>query len=406
MDASAVVDLYQELQRYVGWTESDAARVYAVRALLSDSLSGIIDDFYQEVTRHSQTRRVITGGPVQVARLKKTLLAWIEQLFIGDYGKDYIIRRWQVGRRHAEIGLNQVFTNVALSRVRGLLLDHLHRRWKGSLEEFAATANSLNRLLDLDLAIIEDAYHDAYAFREKQIERLATLGKMAGGIAHELRNPLNVIRTSSYYLQQAPDAPAAKRAEHLERIARQTTIADRVITALSDFARLPLPEFLTIKPAVLLSQVLAEHECSGQVVLQVDCPETLPVMRGDGRQLAIVFSNLVRNACDAMPDGGTLTIRVVALGDRIEWRISDTGCGISPEELFRVFDPFYSTKTRGIGLGLAICRSIIETHEGKIAVESQPGAGTTFTVCLPRGDRPAATHGTRPIDSDATEPNS
>ncbi|MFM2096575.1 MAG: Globin-coupled histidine kinase [Planctomycetota bacterium] len=405
MDASAVVELYQELQRYVGWTESDAVRVCAVRALLSDSLAGIIDDFYEEVTRHPQTHRVITGGPAQVARLKKTLLAWIEQLFIGDYDKDYIIRRWQVGRRHAEIGLDQVFTNVALSRVRGLLLDHLHRRWKGSLEEFAATAKSLNRLLDLDLAIIEDAYHDAYVFREKQIERLATLGKMAGGIAHELRNPLNVIRTSSYYLQQAPDAPAAKRGEHLERIARQTTIADRVITALSDFARLPLPEFLTVKPGVLLSEVLAEQECSGQVVLQVDCPETLPAMRGDGRQLAIVFSNLVRNACDAMPNGGTLTIQVAAVGDQIEWRISDTGCGIAPEELFRVFDPFYSTKTRGIGLGLSICRSIIETHEGRIAVESQPGAGTTFTVCLPRVDKPSATRVASPTKYDATEPN-
>src|SRR6516164_10623636 len=109
---------YRELQRYVGWTDDDARRVADVAALVGPFLPALIDDFYDEIARHPQAQKVITGGPAQVARLKETLLRWLKELFSGRYEDDYVARRWKVGYRHVEIGLDQVYTNAALARLR------------------------------------------------------------------------------------------------------------------------------------------------------------------------------------------------------------------------------------------------------------------------------------------------
>src|SRR5262245_275626 len=108
MEPEALFRRYQELQAYVGWTEEDAARVARVGEFLAPSLPQMIDDFYEEIDRHADTRKVITGGPAQVQRLKGTLLNWVRELFQGRYDVDYVVRRWRVGWRHVEIGLDQV----------------------------------------------------------------------------------------------------------------------------------------------------------------------------------------------------------------------------------------------------------------------------------------------------------
>src|SRR6516225_9960860 len=126
---------YQELQQYVGWTPEDAQRVQSVAKLLDPHLQPLIDDFYAEIDRHPDARKVITGGAAQVARLKGTLVAWLRDLLNGPYDRDYVIRRWKVGWRHVEIGLDQVFTNVALSRLRRGLLRALEGTLRDSLTD-------------------------------------------------------------------------------------------------------------------------------------------------------------------------------------------------------------------------------------------------------------------------------
>ncbi|MCE9527622.1 MAG: hypothetical protein K8R36_16395, partial [Planctomycetales bacterium] len=239
MNPQTLFERYQDLQRYVGWTPDDATRIRAVASLVEPQIPRLIEDFYAEIGQHPSANKVITGGPAQVERLKGTLRAWLGQLVAGNYDGEYVFARWQVGLRHVEIGLDQVYTNVALSRIRNGLMDVLCSAWNGTPLELAATLKSLNRLLDLDLAIIEDAYQHEFLQRQKRIERLVVLGQMASGIAHELRNPLNVVRTSVYFLKNAKNASAEKREEHLERIQRQVVIANDVITALSDFAKMP-----------------------------------------------------------------------------------------------------------------------------------------------------------------------
>src|SRR5207247_779192 len=121
-----------ELQQYVAWTAQDAKRIHAVAGLLRPRLPAMIDDFYAEIERHPDAMKVITGGQQQISRLKGTLMKWLQELLAGPYDSDYVARRWKVGWRHVEIGLDQVYTNVALSRLRKGLLAALQVSWTGS----------------------------------------------------------------------------------------------------------------------------------------------------------------------------------------------------------------------------------------------------------------------------------
>ncbi len=375
---------YLEMQAYVGWTSDDARCVSSVAVDVEPYLPPLIDDFYDEIQRHAAAHRVITGGQVQIERLKGTLLAWIRELFGGDYSAAYFGRRWRVGYRHVEIGLSQMYTNLALSRLRRGLMRVLEIVLRSRpLEDQLAIRRSLNTLLDLDLAIIEEAYHTEYMNRLGRNERLAAIGQVAGGVAHELRNPLNVVKTSAYYLLNARNQSPEKTVEHLARIERQVHMANGVITALADFARLPMPDLRPVMLAELIADSFPDDAGPENIETIVDCPGGLPPVCADANQLKIAFSNLIRNARDAMPTGGVLTIAARAAGpDKIEVRVSDTGVGIAEENLRRIMEPFYSTKARGIGLGLALTRSIVERNMGQVRVSSELGKGSTFTVEL------------------------
>lgn len=377
---------YQDIQRYVGWTQADADRVHAAGALVEPAFVELVDDFYREIAEHEATRRVITGGDAQVERLKGTLRAWLKELMTGPYDMTYAARRFRVGYRHVEIGLKQIYVEAAVSRLRNGLLRALRQYWpiERGIDELAATMRSLNTLMDLDLAIIQDAYETASNDRLMQAERLAAIGRVAGGVAHELRNPLNVMRTSVYFLQNAKSASPEKLAEHLQRIERQVAVSDSVITALSEFAKLPSANLQPMSILDNFRKSVPGDSWPENVELVWDIPANLPNAMADDKQLTIVFGNLIRNACEAMPNGGRLTLSARRRQDRIEVSVTDTGCGIQPEDLPRLHEPFRSTKARGIGLGLALSHAILEKNRGALHVASEVGHGSTFTVTLDR----------------------
>jgi signal transduction histidine kinase len=382
IDPDALYRRYQELQTYVGWTDADSRRVLAAGPIVEPCFAPLIDDFYAEIERHSEARKVITGGQAQIERLKGTLRTWIRDLFTGPYDIAYVVRRWRVGRRHVEIGLDQVYTNVALSRLRRGMVQALGERWTAVPQELKDTVRSLNTLLDLDLAIIEDAYQSEYVARQQRTERLAAIGQVAGGIAHELRNPLNVVKTSVYYLLNARNATEEKKADHLKRIERQVLLADGVITALSNFARLPVPNLRPLPVLQCVQEALEANPLPESCTLSLDLPASLPPVLADLDQVRIVFGNLFRNAREAMPQGGRLTVTGRLVGDAVDIAVTDTGVGIAREHLSRILEPLYSTKARGLGLGLAIARAILEKNKGSLHVESEPARGSTFTVRL------------------------
>lgn len=373
---------HRDLQAYVAWTSEDAARVQALGDIVEPDISPLIDDFYDEIQRHPEASQVITGGAEQISRLKLRLMEWIHELFHGKYDADYFVRRWRVGYRHVEIGLRQAYTNAALARLRKGLADIVHRRFEGPAMERALGLQSLNKLLDLDLAIIQDAYETEFMNRLQRQERLAAIGQVAGGVAHELRNPLNVVKTSVYYLKTAKNPPREKTLEHLGRIERQVGVADTVISTLSDFAKLPNPQLDGMSIEECLDEALAIDTLRIGVELDWERPDCPTLVLGDRRQLRIVFGNLIRNAQEAMPQGGTLGIQVVQNQHRVRVSISDTGVGIGADNLHRLMEPFFTTKARGIGLGLALARSIVEKNQGTLSAVSQPGQGSTFTVEL------------------------
>jgi signal transduction histidine kinase len=388
MNSDEIFRRYQELQQYVNWSEEDARRVFSVAELLKPHLQPLIDDFYAEIERHANALKVITGGAPQIVRLKGTLLRWLHDLLNGPYDPDYVVRRHRVGARHVEIGLDQVYTNVALSRLRRGLMRTLDQRWTGSPLDLLEVRRSLNTLFDLDLAIIEDAYQAEYLARQQRSERLAAIGQVAAGIAHELRNPLNVVKTSIYYLLNARSPTPAKTAEHLNRIERHVVGADSVITALSNFARMPLPNRRPFQVPECLREVLEINPLPEKVQVSISCPPSLPAALADIDQIRIVFGNLIRNAGEAMPQGGSLTLSGLKADAVVEVIVRDTGVGIPPENLSRIMEPLYSTKARGLGLGLAIARSILDKNNGQLRVASELGKGTTFTVRLEAAPAP------------------
>jgi signal transduction histidine kinase len=388
MDEQKLFSRYQELQSYVGWTTEDAQLVQSVAALLEPHLKALVDDFYEEIERHPAARKVITGGQAQINRLKGTLVKWLQELLAGPYDAAYVVRRWKVGWRHVEIGLDQVYTNVALSRLRKGLLTALDEVWTGEIRALLHVRRSLNMLMDLDLAIIEDAYQAEYLARQQRTERLAAIGQVAGGIAHELRNPLNVVKTSVYYLLNARHPSQEKRDEHLKRIERHVSLADGVITALTNFAKLPVPNLQPVHVGQCVAEAVEITPMSENIRVVLECPPTLPMVSADLDQLRIVFANLIRNARDAMATGGVLTVTGTAVNDGVEMAVNDTGVGISPDDIHRIMEPLYSTKARGLGLGLAIARSILDKNKGSMQLVSEVGRGSTFTVRLTTAESP------------------
>jgi signal transduction histidine kinase len=382
MNADEVYARYRGLQAWVGWTEDASQKVAATADLLLPHLPALVDDFYEAIRRQPNARKVITGGEEQITRLKGTLQQWLRELLGGHYDRDYVARRWRVGWRHVEIGLDQVYTNVALSRLRSGLIGTLQTSWRGQLAELQRTVGALNKLLDLDLAIIEDAYQYEYVSRLQRTERLAAIGQVAGGVAHELRNPLNVVKTSVYYLLNARNPTPEKKTEHLQRIEKHVVLADGVITALSNFARLPVPNLLPFRVERCVKEALDTNPMPEVVEVAINCPATLTPVSADIDQIRIVFANLIRNAREAMPNGGKLSVTGSQEAGAVAVAFADTGVGIPADQIARVMEPLYSTKARGLGLGLSIAKSIVEKNGGAVRVFSEVGSGSTFTVTL------------------------
>ncbi len=219
-------------------------------------------------------------------------------------------------------------------------------------------------------------------------EKLATLGRVAGTIAHELRNPLGAIRNASYFLQTTvADKLEGKPAQHLRIIDEYVERANAVITMILDFTwrqQDQPPKEHTLRQ--LIERAVAEAAIPATVNVVLDVEPSLPQVFVDEKQMVAVFRNLFVNAAQAMPGGGTLRLAARRQGSTVAVDVADTGSGIRPEHLDRLFHALFTTKDVGIGLGLAICKEFVEANKGTITVKSEVGKGTTFTVLLPTAE--------------------
>lgn len=222
----------------------------------------------------------------------------------------------------------------------------------------------------------------------RRAERLAAVGRISAQITHEVRNPLNALGLNAELLaEELEGSGAAPEARALcAAISREVDRLNAVTEEYLRFARPPRQAPARQDLAELcgsLLDFLAPELAAARVVVRRDLGAGLPPVRGDEGPLRAVLLNLVRNAREAMPGGGTLAVTARRAGDAVEVEVRDTGGGIAPEDLPRIFDPFYSTKERGTGLGLAFVQQVVQEHGGAVRCESAPGRGTTFTLRLP-----------------------
>jgi len=243
-------------------------------------------------------------------------------------------------------------------------------------------------------------------------EKLAVLGQLSGSVGHELRNPMGVISNAVYFLQTIlPEADETVR-EYLGIIKSEVNNSQRIITDLLDFTRTKTPQTEVTPVDELIKQSVEKCTVTEGISLLIEIPDGLPAVKVDPLQFGQVFQNIITNAVQAMPDGGEVRISaqkgirdwgLVGAGlvpariqegqpqglplqkdhDFIEISVADTGVGISQENMKRLFQPLFTTKARGIGLGLIVVQNLIEANGGRIKVDSQMGKGTTVTVILP-----------------------
>jgi PAS domain S-box-containing protein len=224
-----------------------------------------------------------------------------------------------------------------------------------------------------------------------QADKLSSIGLLAAGVAHEVNTPLAVISSYTQMLgKQLQNDP--QKSSLLEKITRQTFRASEIVNNLLNFSRTSGSEIGDVDVNKVIADTLAllEHQFKvAKVEVQNALTPKLPAIQGNAGRLQQVFLNLFLNAKDAMPGGGTLRVATLN-GESVSVCVSDTGTGIAPEHIQRIYDPFFTTKTspregqaRGTGLGLSVTYGIIQEHAGKIRVESHPGAGTTFTLDFP-----------------------
>jgi len=232
------------------------------------------------------------------------------------------------------------------------------------------------------------------ARRALALERLAALGEMAAVLAHEIRNPLGAIKGLAQVLDERAPVTSPDR-ELTETIVRETVRLERLVADLLAYARPRPPERRAVNLAALARQaadLMAGEAGAAGVRIVVETPAQSAVAWGDAGQVAQLLTNLLLNAVQAMPGGGTVRVTVGAEGPAVRVTVADEGPGIPPQDAARLFEPFYTTRPKGTGLGLAICRRIAQAHGGGITLESHGGRGARLRVDLPRpAPAPAAT---------------
>jgi nitrogen fixation/metabolism regulation signal transduction histidine kinase len=249
------------------------------------------------------------------------------------------------------------------------------------------SADELGRLVgDFNsMAMTLGAQRDELA----RTNQLRAWSEMARQVAHEIKNPLTPIQLAAEHLQHVHEDRGrplgAILDQCLQTILGQVRLLRQIASQFSTFAGSPILRPEAVAPADLLASIIDPYRVglAGRVTFDVQAPANLPAIWADPTLLARALTNLVENAVQAMPNGGQLTVRAAVMGEQLMMAFSDTGVGMDQTARERAFEPYFSTKTGGSGLGLANAKRHIEMHGGTVAVASEPGHGTTFTLGLP-----------------------
>jgi two-component system sensor histidine kinase HydH len=374
---------FKSLQRYVGFSEDSTAALRSFHPIAAPHFRSIIDDFYAAIEAHPGARAAITGGAVQIDRLKRTLIQWMDSMLLGPHDEAYFAMRARIGRVHVRIELPQSYMFTAMNRIRVHLLNVLRGAPLSDAEK-NRVGDALHQILDLELAIMLETYREDLVAKNRSAERLATIGQFAASIGHELRNPLGVMESSLFLLRQhlgAEMAAEPKIAKHLDRVAAEVKRSNKTINDLLELARSRPPRRQRVALAAVIQGAVDAALLPAEIQVGVDLSAGLSA-DVDPDQLAQVLVNLFTNASQAMAGRGHISVEGEPLPHGARLRVRDDGPGIPAEQRYRIFEALFTTKAKGSGLGLALCRRILEAHQGAIELEPTE-RGASFLLTIP-----------------------
>ncbi len=381
-----------ELLAYIGFDDADVARLRSLHPILEPHLPAIAQRFYAAVWANPGAARVL-HGPEQVERLRVTLIDWMSSGLLGPYDERFYDKRSRIGRRHVSIGLQHQYMFTAMNVVRTAYSDLIAELLPPM--EGLATMRSVNKLLDVELAIMVRHYQldseDKLVARERrlQAERMTAMQTMTAGIAHEVRNPLNAAKLQLELLDRRIRRNGSADARLIEPCELAQNEIERLTHLLNDFLAFARPPELNVQDhdvAAIVRQVVELERATakqlGACLELVVAPEQL-IAHVDAPKIHQLVLNLVRNAIEAVKAGGHVAVELAASEGELQIVVQDDGPGMSDAVRDRIYEPFFSTKEGGTGLGMSIVHSLVSQHGGLIELDTSP-RGTRFTVRIPR----------------------
>jgi len=274
--------------------------------------------------------------------------------------------------------------NLELQKVKNELEQKVAER----TEDLESNIRELNKSHMAMLYMIEDLNKTSTQLKETQAElirkeRLAVLGQFSGNISHELRNPLGVIDSSIYFLQMRLKDADEKVLQHLDRISTSVKTSTSIIENLLDLSRMTKPVMEKYAVSPLLTEFIENSKPPESINILRNFPEEETEIMVEKEQFRMAIGNILKNAFAAMNENGTLEISIFKSNGNVVMSFKDSGQGIEANHINQVFQPLFSTKSKGIGLGLSITKMIIENHGGTIRVDSEPGKGANFIIEMP-----------------------
>ncbi len=396
---------------------ADKERLDALRPLLEEKADEMVEAFYAHLLSFPETRAFLADSSVR-DRLLLSQRAYLLSLCDAELDADYVHDRREIGRAHVRVGLEPRWYFGAYSLYYSILAPAISDFFHGAREDADPALISLHKMLMLDAQLAMEAYVEGReqslgalaetlaqsgkglarqvdeqrvelqrtTERARAAERLASVGAIAAGLAHEIGTPMGIIRGHAELLENFVDGEDGQ--SRLGIIVDQIDRISNIMQGLLNLARPAEVNREAVDLSALLDVVLSfiGNKAERQGIEVVRSYDEVPGLRGDNDRLQQLFLNLILNAFDAMEEGGHLEVGIARSGPRhVSVRISDDGIGISPADLRQIFDPFFTSKRagQGSGLGLVVAQEIARDHGGEIEASSELGAGTEFLVVLP-----------------------
>lgn len=379
---------FEERKRFGCFNAEDAALLAELRGTFERHADAFVDDFYEHLRTHPLLASML-ADPGTVRRLKQAQRAYLISLTDGRYDQRYAESRLVIGEAHERIGLEPQWYLGTYGLYLRLLTPLIRAHFGDDGARAMRASEALSKLLILDMQLVLDAYYEKRHKKAVQkSEQLAAVGELAASIAHEVRNPLAGMKGALEVLRTELSVKP-QNLEIVDELLTQIARLEHLVRDLLTFARPRALSRQCFDVQELIDRLLRQHkdeaDRAGVTVHRIYGPGTSQLV-ADPLQMEQVFLNLIYNAMQAMEEGGTLTVSTHAERGELIIGFEDTGKGIPPADLGRIFQPFFTTRHRGSGLGLPIVSKIVEAHGGTITVASVPCRGTAATVRVPVGD--------------------